>query len=343
MARGKPRTAGVVYVGVDVSKDKLAVSWKGLDDAIHDFEIANNEVGWRELLGRATEGRRVGVARVVVEATGPYSAGIVAETARHPSAQVMRLRPADAKRFGRLVARAKTDRVDARVLRQYAEVMPFRATALPSEETRKIRKMSRHLSKLVARRAASVVEQKAATIEGIDAPILWAFEAEQKALDGIITKLEEQILDALRSHARAAGCVDNWMEIKGVKVGVVTRVLPELLAFPAGLTPKQVAAMAGLDPRPKQSGQQGTRGSWKISKQGHSRIRQILWCAANTAVRFEPAIKAYYEALLARGKEKMVALVAVMRKLLVALWMMFKTGERFSPKAFTVRFSPGST
>lgn len=338
MARARTKK-GVVYVGVDVSKTSLSVAWKGLDGTVTEFGVENNETGWSELLLRITSGPRIRLAQIVLEATGPYSAGIMATAAQHTSVQVMRLPPASAKRFAQLLARAKTDAVDARALCQYAELMPFKATAMADEVTIRIRKMSRHLGKLIRRRAASLTEQKSARVEGTDDPIRWAFEAEQNALDAIIDKLEKQILDALKQHPQASACIDNWMAIKGVKVGVTTRVLPELMAYPAGLTGKQVAAMVGLDPRPKQSGQRGQRGSWRISKMGSGRIRQILWCAANTAVQWEPAIKTYYQALLARGKEKMVAIVAVMRKLLVSLWRMYQTGEAFSPGAFTGRFN----
>ncbi len=336
------RNTKTVFVGVDVSKDTLAVAWKGLKGAVTEFTVVNDSDGWGELLERVTSGR-IQVARLVVEATGPYSAGIVASTASHTKAQVMRLRPADAKAFARLTARAKTDRVDARVLCSYAETMPFRATALPSEEALRVRKMSRHLSKVVARRAASRTEQKSARVEGLEDPISWAFEAEQEALGRIIDELEQRILTALEAIPQAAACTENWRGIKGVKNGVICQVLPEFISFPIGLTPKQVVAMIGLDPRPKQSGQRGAKASWPISKMGHSRIRRILWCAANTAVRHQPAIRVFYESLLARGKEKKVALIAVMRKLLVVLWRMYQTGERFNGRGFTSRFQPATT
>lgn len=109
------------------------------------------------------------------------------------------------------------------------------------------------------------------------------------------------------------------------------------MCLPEWLTPRQVVAHAGLDPRPRKSGTSRNGESWPISKMGNSRIRRVLYMNTLCAVRYDPAMKAFYQALVARGKPKKVALVATMRKLIVALWCMYSNGEAYAPHRLTSR------
>lgn len=334
MTRRKNRVA---HVGVDVSKDRLWVCWSGLTDDVATFDVSNDDAGVAEILKRTTAGR-INETRIVVEATGPYSARLVSAAAEHPVAQVMRIRPADGKRFLQLVARAKTDRVDAYGLLEYAKRMEFTPTVLPSTEAKRIRSLARHLGKIIDRRAAVKNEKHAADIDDADV-IDWAIEAEVSALDAIIDKLQAQIVEALQTlnDPRVQQAVETFQEIPGVSVRATARVLPELMCLPEWLTPRQVVAHVGLDPRPRMSGTSRNGDSWPISKMGNSRIRRVLYMNTMCAVRYEPAMKAFYEALVARGKPRKVALVATMRKLVVALWCMYTNGEAYAPHRLTSR------
>lgn len=334
MTRRKNRMA---HVGVDVSKDRLWVCWSGLSDDVAAFDVPNDDAGVAEILRRTTAGR-INETRIVVEATGPYSARLVGAAAAHPVAQVMRIRPADGKRFLGLVARAKTDRIDAFGLLEYAKRMDFKPTALPSSTAKRIRSKARHLGKIIDRRAAVKNERHAADIDDAEA-IDWAIEAEVEALDAIIDKLEAEIVADLQTmddaHVRQA--VQTFQDIPGVSARATARVLPELMCLPPWLTPRQVVAHTGLDPRPRKSGMSRNGESWPISKMGNSRVRRILYMNTLCAVRYDPAMKAFYEALVARGKPKKVALVATMRKLVVALWSMYTNGEAYAPHRLTSR------
>lgn len=331
----KRERKGVVLVGVDISKDTLCVAWKGLAGNEAYFEVPNTLEGIEELLKRVTGGR-IRLARIVLESTGPYSAALTTAAVNHAKVQVMRLRPQDAKNFSKTLARGKTDRLDAHVLLAYAERMPFKALVLPSERVLGIRAMSRMLSKMVKRRAACVTEFKSARVQGTADVLERYHRKEREHYDALIRELERDLL-ALLTEEDEPSVIDHWTDIKGVANRTVVTVLPEFLAWPKGLTPSQVTAMAGLDPVPKQSGTRGNHGSWHISRQGNARIRRVLWTCAACAVRHEPRIKAYYQAMLDRKKPRMVALVAVMRKLLIALWKMYQANTSFSEDAFSLR------
>lgn len=90
---------------------------------------------------------------------------------------------------------------------------------------------------------------------------------------------------------------------------------------------KQISSYAGLNPRIEQSGSSINRT--RLSKMGNARLRKSLYMPALVAVRFNPIMIAFYTKLLAKGKPKKVALVAVMRKLLVLAYGVLKSGEKF--------------
>ena len=96
-----------------------------------------------------------------------------------------------------------------------------------------------------------------------------------------------------------------------------------------GLTPAQAVAYAGLDPAPHESGT--VCGAGRISKTGNARLRQAADMAALSAARYNPAFRAFYQRLVARGKPKMVALVAVARKLLAVMVTLIRHSRNFDP------------
>ena len=107
-------------------------------------------------------------------------------------------------------------------------------------------------------------------------------------------------------------------------------LLIELRPLRGSATPAEVVAFAGLDPAPQESGT-SVRGARHISKTGNARVRQAVYMAALSAVRFNPVLKPFYEQLLARGKKKKVALVAVARKLLVLMVTLLTYERDFDP------------
>lgn len=334
----RKRKMHVIYAGIDVSKDKLDVSWLGLDGAVHAFEVANDAGGHIDLVSRF-QSPRVSEVRVVFEATGPYSTALGRFLCGQPSRiKAMMLQPAAARQFARATGRrAKTDRVDADLLRQYAERMEFVPTALPSERTAGTRAVARHMAALIDRGAALKNERHAAVAAGTTHPaVLRVIDRELDHLTMLVDELEATIMEELRADPKVNHAIDRLVEIQGIKQRSVSRLVPELIALPQHLSPREVVAYAGLDPKPRQSGTSvGRHGSWAISKQGNARIRRSLYLAALTAIRHFPPARAVYEHLRARGKLKKVAIVAVMRKMLTAIWCMISRDQPFDTAKFT--------
>ncbi len=119
----------------------------------------------------------------------------------------------------------------------------------------------------------------------------------------------------------------------GIAHASAMRLLGELLVLPVGLKAPQWVAQAGLDPRPCESGS-SVHKPRQITKTGNRHLRTALFMPALVAVQRDAQIKAFYEALVARGKKPKQAIIAVMRKLLHAIWGMLTHGQNFDPAKF---------
>jgi transposase len=130
--------------------------------------------------------------------------------------------------------------------------------------------------------------------------------------------------------------VARFDAIKGVGLLTAAMVVTELWGLGPTVTPKQAVAYAGLDPAPHQSGG-SVRGGGQISKAGNARLRQALYMAALSASQHNPPLRRFYQRLLARGKPKPLALVAVARKLLVLMVTLLRHNRTYDPDWATHR------
>jgi transposase len=322
------------YVGIDVSMKTLDVACTTGESFEAAFQVANNVEGFTEVLARITAGGEE-TAQVVVEATGAYSVGLVDHLTTSAQIRLMVVQPKAARDFARAsMRRAKTDRVDAKVLAEFSQRMPFVPTVRIDKERLVLRQLARHLGELVDRRTQILNQQHALAHAG-GSPVLERFlEAERTHLEGLIATLEAEIIAQMQAMATVAPILERTTRLAGFKKRSAARILPELLAMPPQLTARQCVAFVGLDPCPKQSGIARAGTSWPISRKGNARIRRSLYMVALSAVRWFPPLRAFYEALRARGKPKKVALTACMRKFLTALWAMVARGEDFDEKKF---------
>jgi len=298
-------TSEPLFVGIDIAKFSLELAIS-TDARTHPF--ANTEEGLRDLL-RTLSGKTV--ALVVLEATGGYeqSCALALAAAGLPVSVV---NPRQARDFARATGRlAKTDRLDAQALAGFAALLhaqDHRPRALASEE-------QRALTALVVRRrqliAMLVAERQRLRV---------AHAKAQPSIKAVIALLECQLTDIdtemgghLREHhAELARLLQT---VKGVGPTTAATLIAELPEM-GTLNRKQIAALVGVAPLNRDSGT--LRGQRRIFG-GRATVRRVLYVAALVASRFNPAIKACYERLLAAGKPKKVALVACMRKLLTVI------------------------
>jgi transposase len=248
---------------------------------------------------------------VVFEATGGYdralASALVDAGIRHA-----RINPARARDFARASGRiAKTDAIDAAMLAAFARVMaPVHAQDIPPAR-KALSLLAKRRDQLVAMRA----QEKNRVSEAADAHAVAGVRRHIAFLDDEIDDIETAIAahiagdDALAEEARLLRSTPG---VGPVAATQLLALMPEL-----GRTgPKQIAALAGLAPMNADSG--ALRGRRKIAG-GRKRVRDALYMAALNAVRRTGPFKAFYERLLAAGKAKKLALIAVARKLLGVL------------------------
>jgi transposase len=303
---------------VDVSKQHLDACWAG-----HELRVGNDAAGWGELTAKL---QADGVDLVVLEATGGYERGLVCAL-QQARLGVVRLNPRQSRDFAKSMGvLAKTDRVDARVLRDFADVLSRhkdRAKYLtaPSDAYREA------LSVLMVRRR-QLVDMRVAESNRLE---LAAKRARRsilsvvRVLDKQIALIDVEIQDHIDDHFD-----DQRQLLDSVKgVGPVT-VLTLLAALPelGSLGRRAIAKLVGLAPLANDSGpRKGTRHIWG----GRGEVRAVLYMATVSATRHNPVIQAHYARLLAAGKPKKVAIVACMRKLLTILNAMLRDGAAWDP------------
>jgi transposase len=325
------RSKKVQYVGIDVSAKTLQVAMDG-SDGVRDLEFSNDADGHKKLCKVLTK-KGLSV-RVCLEATGNYSLDAAIALSAAEGVEVMIVNPKSARHFAEAqLRRAKTGRVDARALLDYAQRMPFVVWARPSQERLHLRQIARRIAALIEDTTAEKNRLAASKATG-ETPKLVLCDIEEgiAQLERRVAKLEAAALELIAGAPDLTRLLRITTSIKGIAERSAIRLLGELLMLPTDMSPREVVAHAGLDPRPRQSGTRDAKR--QISRVGNARLRAALFLPAMVAARFEPAVRAVYERLVERNKQKLVANVAIMRRLLVALWVMILREEPFAPEKF---------
>lgn len=310
-------SASSVVVGIDVAKAHVDVSVLG---AKFDAQRFDNEAEAHSALAAAL--KPLGVALVVMEATGGYEAALACalQAAGLPVAVVNPRQARDfAKSMGRL---AKTDRIDARMLAELAAVL-VRRDDLASLIRPLADAQQQALAAMVTRRRQLVTmmlseRQRLQLAIAVVRPSIEAMiEAIRKQLDDV----EAQMVSHVQAHyAELDKLLRSASGIGPVASATLIAKWPEL----GTLNRREIAALVGVAPMANDSG--NSKGRRRVQG-GRFEIRRVLYMATLTAARHNPAIKAFYDRLKAAGKLPKVALVACKRKLLTTLNAMVKTNK----------------
>jgi transposase len=294
-----------IIVGIDVSKDRLDVALRPSGEV---FAVGRNAAGLEQLAARL---RELSPYLVALEATGGFET-IAAAALAAAGLPVVVVNPAQIRAFATAIGqRAKTDPIDAAVIAHFAEATKPAPRPLPDEQTRL-------LADLVARRR-QIVEMMAA--EGqrerrlTDKRLRKSIARLRKAMEKELAELDGEIDDRVRGSPVWAEKEDLLASVPGVGPVIARTLIAELPEL-GNLNRKEIAALAGLAPFTRQSGQ--WRGKSFIGG-GRVAVRSILFMGALVAIRHNPVLKAFFNRLIVAGKPKMVALIAVARKLLIIL------------------------
>lgn len=337
MRSNKPTT----HAGIDVGGKELVVKLaRGKAEAV-TLTIPNDPEGHRTVLRALT--KKAGTARVVLEATGTHHLDLALHLGACPRIELMVVNPLVARRFAQAqMRRAKTDKVDAGVLLEFAIRMAFTAWVPPRAVVLEFRAVCRHLSALIADQ--TVIKNRLAaarTTATTPAFILTELEEELTALEGRIQRAVEEAWRVAQTDADLLAAVENLDTMPGIARRTALQLVAELVVLDGEMSPDQVVAHAGLDPRPSQSGTRGNNvAGRRISKVGNARVRGILYMSALTACRDAGPIRDFYERLRARNKVPFVAHVAAMRRMLRVAWVLMQTKTTWDPSLFAPRAAP---
>ena len=311
------------YCGIEVSAKNLLVALRRDASTLPLKSFPNTPEGHRDIvLYLARKGRAV---RVCMESTGVYGLDLALRLQKQAGLELMAANPRAVRHFAQaLMQRSKTDPLDAVTLLEFAARMPFQPWQPPSKTQLQLCALARRLEALTELGTAEKNR-------------LHAVNAAQALPPAVRQDLERSIAFHQRAQQRLIRQALKWIasdpllqerfqhldSMPGIGATSAIALLSELACLSPDLDVRQWVAAAGLDPREFSSGS-SVHKKTRISKAGNRHLRRALYMPALVAVRFDPHLSAFYQHLLAKGKPKMQALVAVMRKLLHAIFGIFK-------------------
>lgn len=311
-----------IHLGIDVAKAKLDCALRLANGKYRNKVVDNTPSGYKVLSDWLAK-HDASDARVCMEATGVYWEA-VAEYFALKGLVVAVMNPSQIKAFGasRMV-RTKTDKVDAQLIAEFSRERQPEPWLAPTLAELTLRALVLRLEALTNMRTQEVNRLEVArdaVKAGIEQHIVW--------LDGEIKKLEAMI----KSHIDNDPDLKNKHDLLKSVPGLGQRTIPILLSYYANTdrfeNVKQAVAFAGLDPRQHESGT-SVRGKTRMSKVGHTFLRKALYMPAIVALYRTPWGKIFRARLANNGKQPMVVIGAMMRKLVNVTFGVLRSGKMF--------------
>jgi transposase len=309
-----------VHVGVDVSKARLDAY---IDPIGQTRSVDNTPAGIQSLLKTL---KALNVKLVLVEATGRYERRLAADLLE-ACIPVTVVNPRQARDFAKSLGKlAKTDKIDARVLAQFAKLGHHRlAEKTPENLALLDQRVTRR------RQVVAMLATEKTRLEQLTDPLAI------RTVKRVMRVLDQQREDLDRDIAKLIESDDDWRNkaqiidsAPGIGPDTANQLvvdLPEL----GRLNRQQIAALVGVAPMNCDSG--SMRGQRHI-RGGRADVRTTLYMAAYNAMRCNPTIRAFAERLKKAGKPFKVVATACMRKLLIILNVMVKTNQHWNPELF---------
>jgi transposase len=300
----------VHWLGIDVSKEKLDVCLLSQDsDKAKHRQFDNGQKG-SECLLKWLKSHAVSELHVCMEPTATYGEA-VAEYLHACGFTVSMVNPAKISAFAKaLLKRAKTDKLDAEVIALFCKRMSPAPWEPQAEEVRHLRNLTRRLQTLKGMR-----QQEHNRLEGADQHAAASIARVLDAIGAEIELCELQIKNHVSGSASLKRQVKLLCTIPGIGATTAWLLLSEIGDANRFQSARHLAAFAGLVPRKEMSGRSINRPA-RMMKAGNVFIRKALFMPALVAAYHNPALSPVYQNLLQRGKSKMSAIGAIMRRLL---------------------------
>jgi transposase len=301
------------YIGIDVSKNSFDMNVEGTNKVTH-WQYTS-----QSLKKCVKEIEKLNPELIALEATGGYEMQLVMalQESELPVAVVNPRRVRDfAKAIGRF---AKTDRVDAIVIAQFAETLKPPATKIITENSRRIKALVTRRTQLIKMKTAEINHQEHCT----EKFVVKSLKASIKRLTKEVDDINEEIKSCIYTDPEMkenAEIIESTPGIGKVTTAMLLTELPEI----GTLTRRQIASLTGVAPIARDS---GTFKGKRMTGGGRCNVRTQMYMPTLVAIRFNKHIRKFYERLLEAGKTKMTAIIACMRKLLTILNIMVAKKE----------------
>lgn len=316
-----------VFIGIDVSKAHLDIAVRPSGER---WQVDNNSEGIAGLVERI---RNLQPTLIVLEATGKLETAVTAALAAAGLAVAV-INPRQARDFAKSVGRlAKTDKIDAAMLAWFAEAIRPAVRKIADEQTQQLQAV------LVRRRQViDILVGEKNRLPLTHASMRTHVKDHIVFLEAELEQLDQDLHDQLRNSPVWREKEDLLRSVKGVGPVTATTLLAELPEL-GQLNRKKIAALVGVAPFNCDSGKmRGKRAIWG----GRACVRHALYMAALSASQHNPILRDFYQRLVKAGKQRKVALVACMRKLLTILNAMIHSGTPWQPKLAASK-SPATT
>ncbi len=309
-----PKSSDKHYVGIDVSKKHLDVCVRSTGQY---FRVENNAEGYREIRNQLSA---YPACLLIAEASGSYEVELV-RGMQKLGFDIAVVNPRQVRDFAKaLGCLAKTDKIDAKVIAHFGEVVEPKMLAPVRNETQVLSDYHQRRRQLVDMLTMEK-NRYAKSGESVRKQIKKTMDFLEKQLKEVEEKLKARIdeNEVLRNQVELLKSVEGVGDVTAFSLVID---LPEL----GQVSRREIAALVGVAPFNKDSGnQRGVREIWG----GRAPVRTALYMATLVATRHNSVIKAYYEKLCAAGKKKKVAIIACARKMLVMMNAMVKNNTRW--------------
>lgn len=297
-----------VFAGIDVGKANLQLAISLQDGKFIERTFLNTPDGRSQLVCLCQQHR---VQLVVMEATGGLELDAAADLA-HEQIPVSVITPAQSKAFAKaLNQQAKTDAIDGRLLALFARRLNPAASLIPSETQRNLRELAARRRQLLGQ----LVQEKNRSQQARDSRVKASIATAITFLEEQLAEIDEHLGKLIAADPDLQAAVERLDSVPAIGANTAAQLViacPEL----GTLNRQQIASLAGLAPFNHDS---GSMTGQRAIRGGRESVRTTLYMSTVCAIRYNPVIKKFYLGLREKGKKKMVALIAAMRKLLIIL------------------------
>lgn len=318
----------VFYVGIDVGQEELVVCMEGCKPRgfKHNTMGIRKMLEWNRKMACDTE------LHFCLEATGVYGYSLATSLVSRFGVRVSIVNPAQIASFAKAqLRRTKTDNIDARVILAFAQSQHPPCWKPESKTQRQLCHLVTQADRLRRMlRQLSNRDHSFKYVPDLPEEVKKSQRSLRRSIERQLANIEKAIEKLRSEDEELKEQVDLLCSIPGIASLSATRILAYSKNIIEERDPKALTAHAGLAPSQKQSGI-SIRGKSRIAKQGDRRLRNALFMPALVAAYHNPVLKVFYRRLVDNGKPKLLAIVAVMKKLLLLIQAILKRKIPFKP------------